>query len=83
MEIDNLLGEREHKYGDFSLKATTIQWLKEIARRDAGWSSLPNDQKEAIDMIFTKIGRILTGKHTYKDNWTDIKGYARLVEERL
>lgn len=34
-------------------------------------------------MIFQKISRIVNGDPDYADNWHDIQGYARLVEERL
>ena len=34
-------------------------------------------------MIPHKSGRILSGHPNYIDSWTDISGYARLVEVRL
>ena len=41
------------------------------------------DQAEAIDMIFSKLARILNGDPNYADNWIDIAGYATLVADRL
>lgn len=41
------------------------------------------DQREALDMIFHKIGRIVCGDPNYADSWHDIAGYAKLVENRL
>jgi hypothetical protein len=38
---------------------------------------------EALDMIAVKISRILTGDPNYSDNWHDIQGFAKLVENRL
>jgi hypothetical protein len=41
------------------------------------------DQREALDMIAHKIGRILNGDPDYSDSWRDIAGYATLVADRL
>jgi hypothetical protein len=48
-----------------------------------GWSQLSPVQRQALTVIADKIARILTGDPDYADNWHDIQGYARLVEERL
>jgi hypothetical protein len=40
-------------------------------------------QREALEMILHKIARILNGDPNFKDSWTDIIGYARLVEREL
>ena len=34
-------------------------------------------------MILHKISRIVNGDPNYKDSWTDIIGYAKLVEKTL
>jgi hypothetical protein len=47
------------------------------------WESLPIDMKQALDVIADKIARILVGDPNYLDNWHDIQGYAKLVEDRL
>jgi hypothetical protein len=36
-----------------------------------------------LDMIFTKVGRILNGDSNHIDSWIDIAGYATLVADRL
>lgn len=48
-----------------------------------GWHRLDPDQREALDMIASKIARILNGDPNYDDNWIDIAGYATLVAKRL
>jgi hypothetical protein len=40
-------------------------------------------QREALEMIAHKISRILAGDPHFADHWTDISGYARLVERQL
>jgi hypothetical protein len=44
---------------------------------------MDDDQREALDMIAHKIGRILNGDPNYADSWVDIAGYAKLVADRL
>lgn len=57
--------------------------LKDVMHEVDGWNNLTASQKEALDMIQHKIGRILNGDPTYDDNWKDIAGYATLVAEEL
>jgi hypothetical protein len=52
-------------------------------RLAGGWGSLRADQREALEMIATKIGRILNGNRDHIDSWHDIAGYAKLIEHRL
>ena len=44
---------------------------------------LASDQRETLDMIAHKIGRILNGDPNYHDSWHDIIGYTKLVADRL
>ena len=47
------------------------------------WSKLTATQKQALTVMADKIARILSGDPDYADNWHDIQGYAKLVEDRL
>lgn len=49
----------------------------------AGWHRLSPVQKQALTVICDKLARILSGDPNYDDNWIDLQGYARLVQERL
>lgn len=81
--IDLTLAERGQRYGEFTSHAEITQNLKAIMCVAPRWSDLENDQKEALEMVAHKIGRILNGDPNYIDSWTDIIGYTRLVEKRL
>lgn len=81
-DIENTLNERLKTYGKFENHAKISQSLKDIMRQ-FGLDKLPNDMREALEMIQHKIARILNGDPAYLDNWHDIIGYARLVEKRL
>ena len=76
-----VLKTRELTYGSYQDNAQIIQALKFNVRTFSGWSGMSAAQKQSIDMIFTKIGRIITGDPDHLDSWIDIKGYAELIEE--
>ncbi len=81
--IDETLAERGSRYGEFADHADITQSLKDTMRDGASWSNMEDDQKECLEMIAHKIGRIVNGDPDYVDSWTDIIGYTRLVEKRL
>lgn len=83
MNIDQTLAERGARYGDFPGHAAITQGMKDVMQGHAGWNALADDQKEALEMVAHKVGRILNGDPNYIDSWTDIIGYTRLVEKRL
>lgn len=77
-----VLNERGSTHGDFEQNGIIMQQLKSAMRYHEGWKELNPYQREALEMIQHKIGRILCGDPNFQDHWTDIAGYARLVEER-
>ncbi len=81
--IESTLAERGSRYGTLEENGTISQALKDVARECPNWKKLRADQKEAIDNIFQKIARAITGDPDYADNWLDVEGYARLVRERI
>jgi hypothetical protein len=82
-EIDKTLAERGKRYGYFCNHAKISQSLKNAMHGDPGWCELDASQKEALEMIQHKIARILSGDPNYADNWHDIQGYAKLVEDQI
>lgn len=78
-----LITERGSRYGKFKDGADIMQSLKDTMRDVDGWNNLMASQKEALDMIQHKIGRILNGDPTYDDSWKDIAGYATLIVNEL
>lgn len=83
--IDQTLAQRGSRYGKFSDHAEVTQTLKAIFRARMGekWDHLADDQKEALEMIAHKLGRIVNGDPNYADSWVDIAGYSKLVADRL
>lgn len=83
MSIESTLAERGARYGNFADHAEIAQALQDTLRATAGWVRLAADQRQALTVIADKIARMLNGDPDYVDNWHDIIGYARLVEQRL
>lgn len=81
--IDALLDERGKTHGDYGDHARITQNLKRSIYTEEGVAKLNAMQREALDMIAHKIGRIIAGNPHFKDHWDDIAGYARLVSQRL
>lgn len=85
IDVNEVLAERGKEYGSFSAQAQITQTLRNAAHRFAAdhGKVFNSDQALALDMIFVKLGRILSGNPNYVDNWVDIAGYAKLVAQRL
>ena len=89
--VEDTLKERGARYGSFEGHAIITQRLKDAARTfmpggdsmDTAWVKLTTSHREALEMIFHKIGRILNGDPNYADSWHDIAGYAKLVEDEI
>ena len=81
--IDETLAERGSRYGEFDSHAEVTQSIKAAMGSGNNWQELPDDMKEAMEMVAHKFGRILNGDPYYVDSWTDCIGYLRLVEKRL
>ena len=78
-DLSTVLVARTASHGDFADHARITQALK----REIGAKPLTDVQREALEMILHKIGRILAGDPNHKDHWVDIAGYATLVADRV
>ena len=79
-----VLAEREATHGNFATTALIAQRFKDVSKNTPNWSgNLTDVQRESLELIFTKIARILSGDPNHADVWADIEGYARLVREQL
>ena len=83
--IDKILEERESTHGSYKDSATVAQDLKRCI-----WyyvmehkECLPDDMQQSLDMICSKIARIICGNHNEIDHWNDIAGYSQLVINHL
>lgn len=77
-DINGLIKEREQAHGEFWKTAEIAQDLKQVILHHNNSGRLDPVQVEALDMISSKIARILSGNPHHVDHWLDIEGYARL-----
>lgn len=83
MNTKDILNERETTHGEWRQQAHITHRLKEALRDSIRWDILTCSQREALDMICVKMGRILTGDPSEPDHWLDIAGYSTLEHKEL
>lgn len=83
MNTDELLVERGKTHGEYSEHAQVTQAIMRAITAGRRWEELADEVKESLHMIAHKMGRVVTGNPYIKDHFTDIAGYARLVEQRI
>lgn len=85
---ESLVEERGKTHGDYSNTARYIQQLKYIVatacveRKRRGQEPLTNQERESLEMIMHKAGRILSGDSHFQDHWDDIGGYAKIATQK-
>lgn len=93
MDTKELIATRGKTHGDYGDHARCTQAIKAIMQQfiiirpasdtpENAYDLLNDTQRESLDMIAHKIGRILAGDPDFRDHWDDIAGYAKLVAER-
>lgn len=83
--VNGILNERAAIYGSFRDNARLAQALKRAMAEQAEdlGKTFADDQWEALEMMASKISRIVTGDPESVDQWDDIAGYATLVADRM
>lgn len=82
-EVSKTLNERQNVYGDFADVSDATQNMEDILIEMSSYSKSSPDKREAAHMILQKLARAFSGDPDYADNWHDIQGYAKLVEDNL
>ena len=77
-KAETITKERKNAHGDWLVQSSLGNRLKGLMRDGSNWPDLRPHQQEALDMIATKISRILSGDPAHEDHWDDIMGYALL-----
>ena len=83
--IEATLAERQAQYGCFEDVAfVTENIMATLSKvRTNGLNDLPYPHRMALYMIASKMARIVNGDFNYRDNWHDISGYSKLIEDLL
>lgn len=80
----HLLKDRGKSYGPYVENARMAQAIKKALRSDGGcFAVMQPDEQQSLDMITTKIARIVTGPNGQLDSWVDCVGYAQLIVDRM
>lgn len=82
-DVNIVLQEREKQHGSFNEHARITQALKEAMHDSRNWDRLSFEQKESLEMVQHKIGRILAGDPDLIDHWVDAQGYLKLAQNSL
>ena len=90
MSVNETLNERKKTHGDFADFARITQSIKyaifDGVIESQGLTPLEwftHQQREAIEMIAHKLGRVAAGDPNVADHWHDIAGYATLAETEI
>ena len=78
---EELLEERDQTHGSFIVNSRVGQSLKDVVRKEDSYKELSLVHREALDFIFSKIGRVMAGQADFDDHWDDIAGYAKLPQK--
>jgi len=81
-DINETLAQRETTRADYGDHAATTQKIKDVIRSGRTYGKLDAHERETLDMIAHKIGRIVSGNPHFHDHWHDIAGYAVLSANR-
>ena len=82
-EVENVLQERGATYGDFRAVAHRSQSIQTHLRLDDSTKRYNDVQREALQMIASKLARIASGDANHRDSWIDIAGYAKLAADSI
>ena len=81
--MTDILNEREKTHGSYASTAAMAQQLKDCFKQSKNWQEMDDTQRESLDLIATKIARILSGNPHNIDHWVDVAGYANLIVRDL
>lgn len=76
---EKLLNERQATHGDYKEVARIAQEFRAIMRDSVGWERMSDEQREALDSMASKFGRLGSGDPHFRDHWDDVAGYATLA----
>lgn len=81
-DLDHTLKQRGEEYGDYTNMAQVAQGIKNMMQHfGRNYAMLNYAQRESLDLIATKIARIVCGNPNNLDSWLDIEGYAKLARD--
>jgi hypothetical protein len=83
MNLDERMRDKQITNGPFEDMAQLAQGLKFALRRGRNWEPMPPESKEALELIATRIAKILTGDPNDARHWNDLVILAQIRSEAL
>lgn len=83
-DLNELLRSRAETHGDYRKTAQVSQDLKRVIHTAFGqheWAKTNAVVRESLDLICTKLSRVVAGDTYHPDNFLDIAGYAKLAAD--
>ena len=77
--VNEVLEQRKKVHGSYDDYANINGSIMKIVRNTENYDKLDNKERSSLDMILSKVSRILSGDPHFQDHWVDIAGYATLV----
>ncbi len=74
-----IVAEREKTHGDYAVTALVAKQIKDAIRGAPNWNALSARQQESLDLIASKIARIMSGDPNEPDHYIDCIGYLELA----
>ena len=82
--VEKVISTREATHGSYADTARVAQTLKRVLRNEtAHYETLNSRQRESLDLICTKLARIVSGNANEPDHWLDIQGYAKIAIDEV
>lgn len=82
--VDKTLEERGERYGSYvDVSNLTLELFTALCTAMKNSDDFKAYHIEALHMICNKMARVVCGDPMYADNWHDIGGYAKLVENEI
>ena len=67
---------RDEQHGGMEAVGGVAQRMKDAIRLGRNWHRLSSGEREALDMICHKVGRVLSGANPHDlQHWEDLAGY--------
>lgn len=83
MSIKDTLNEREKTHGGYDDVSRIAQGIKGLLRSGPSWEKMNDQQQEALEMVSSKMARVVSGDHNEKDHMHDTAGYAQLYNKAV
>lgn len=81
--IAETLEARAKTHGDYSDHARVTQAIKDALKSGPSYARTTAHERETLDMLAHKMGRVVCGDPHEHDHWHDMAGYATLSADRI